>query len=131
MPRNSNSNSKTTPKSVYAPPPKIWHQSEPLVVQNQTSLFQSMKNGIGLGFGSSIGHSLAGNLFGTAPSVPNPPPQVHYPILNSGNYEYEQCIRMNKDNQGVCIPFLSKDKSPYKQCMEMNNYQFNTCSEPQ
>ena len=126
MPRQSNSNSNSS-KPVYVPPPKIWHQSEPLVVQNQTSLFQSMKNGVGLGFGSSIGHSMADSLFGTKPQ---PPPQVHYPVLNSGNYEYEQCIRMNKDNQGVCVPFLSKDKSPYKQCMEMNNYQFNTCSEP-
>lgn len=131
MPRESRSSHSSfipTKPTTYAPPPKIWHQSEPFQTQSKTTLGQTIKEGVGFGIGSSVGHSIA-RTFGFGPMV-----EVHTPQnQNQAPYycspEYEQCVRLNKDKPEVCRPYLTKDKSPWKECMEMNGFNVNTCSE--
>jgi hypothetical protein len=139
MPRQNSSSSSSSNRSL--PPPKLWHQApfpslpalplkSPVQVQSKTSLFQSVKEGVGLGIGSSIGHSIArGFGFGapTSPTFSSPlGPQMPPPYTRP---EYTQCLEANKDKPQVCTPFLSKEKSPWTECMELNGYQVNTCSE--
>ena len=88
---------------------------------------QTIKEGIGFGIGSSVGHSIARSFgFGISPSVevqtPSKAPYYASPM-------YEQCIQLNKDKPDVCRPYLSQEKSPWKECMEMNGFNGNTCSE--
>lgn len=145
MPRQQSSNTKSSytpaPKThIYAPPPKIWHASPPVAAS--PSIFQSVKDGIGLGAGSAIGHRIVGSLFGSTnptsmpPPVPGPtqmaplaplaPVPLEKPYYASDNYI--ACIHENRETPQVCIPFLSKDKSPWTVCMEQNFYRADSCS---
>ena len=132
MPRQTNSNrsySQTNKPPTYLPAPKIWHQAPQFMnslPDNRPSMFQTMKEGVGLGMGSAIGHRIIGGLFG-----PSYPPQAQYlppsQTTPSLPHEYAQCILLNEKNQEVCKPFLSKDKSIWKECMESHAYDGELC----
>jgi hypothetical protein len=136
MPRQQTSQKRSSPtpaSKIYAPPPKIWHASPPVPSPASPSLFQSVKDGVGLGMGSAIGHRIIGGIFGPTnpPTMPPPatpslamPPQQPY----FASEEYTQCLEQNKNFPDVCKPFLSKDKSPWKLCMEQNFYKHEYCS---
>ena len=137
MPRQSNSNrtssqTSTKPPTIL-PPPKIWHQAPQIWKSSEDSrpsMLQTMKEGVGLGMGSAIGHRIVGGIFG-----PSYPPQAQYlppaPLNPPLTREYAQCILMNEKNQDVCRPFISNDKSPWKTCMEMNAYDGELCKDTQ
>lgn len=134
MPRQSTSSSPPSYRSL--PPPKLWHQapprysppalpSLPVQVQSKTGLLQSVKEGVGLGVGSSIGHAIARSFGIGVPTAPTYTASA--PTYTTA--EYTQCIEANKDKPTVCTPFLSKEKSVWTDCMELNGYQARTCSE--
>ena len=90
-------------------------------------MWDSVKQGIGIGAGSEVGHRIMGSLLGPRttevhPSIPQTPPYY-------ASESYKQCLEYNKDKKEVCTPFLSKDKSPWTQCMEMNFYRADLCKE--
>jgi hypothetical protein len=137
MPRQQNSQKRSSPApppKIYAPPPKIWHASPPVAASQ--SIFQSVKDGVGLGMGSAIGHRIIGGIFGSTnppampppaiPSISAPPLQPQQPYYASE--QYTQCLEQNQNFPDVCKPFLSKDKSPWKQCMEQNFYKADYCT---
>jgi hypothetical protein len=62
------------------------------IVPQKPSFLQTMKEGVALGIGSSIGHRLVGGIMG--PSV------VQKPIVDKKQEEYEQCIKDNDDKIG-------------------------------
>lgn len=82
-----------------------------------------MKDGVGLGMGSAIGHRIIGSFFGPPSSNAVP---IEKPFYASSNYT--QCIEYNKENPEICRPFLSKDKSPWTLCMEQNFFKADYCS---
>lgn len=135
MPRqqSSSNRSSSVPAAkthTYAPPPKIWHASPPVAAS--PSIFQSVKDGVGLGMGSAIGHRIIGGIFGptsttTMPApMPSPTQPIEKPYFASDSYI--QCIHENREKPQVCIPFLSKEKSPWTVCMEQNFYRANACT---
>ena len=137
MPRQQSSNNRSSytpaPKAhIYAPPPKIWHASPPVPSAAAPSFMQSVKDGIGLGAGSAIGHRIIGGIFGPTSSTTMPPPvpsstqPLEKPHYASDNYI--QCIHENREKPELCTPFLSKDKSPWTLCMEQNFYKADYCS---
>lgn len=129
MPRQQQQKSKSP--QTFAPPPKIWHATPP--VSASTSIFQSMKDGIGLGMGSAIGHRIIGGFFGPSTSSPPSTPSTSsnsLPIEKPfyASQSYTQCVEYNKENPEICRPFLSKDKSPWTLCMEQNFFKADYCS---
>lgn len=131
MPRQQSSQTKSTSSSlqtrpsVYAPPPKIWYSSPPTI--SQPSIWQSMKQGFGLGAGSEVGHRVMSSFLGpSSQSMPPPMPSPTQPYYASDNYI--QCVQVNRESPEVCKPFLSKDKSPWTLCMEENFFDAKRCT---
>ena len=138
MPRQQNSQSKSQPPRIYAPPPKIWHASPPPTslgpfTGTQPTIWQSMKQGFGLGAGSEVGHRVMGSLLGPSSSPASPASLSSIPLSAPGapyfaSEHYQQCVEYNKEKPEVCQPFMSKDKSPWTLCMEANFYRADLCS---
>jgi len=142
MPRQSSSTSqnRSSPSSpkVYAPPPKIWYATPPPSILPQLpsstptlpqpTLWQSMKQGIGFGAGSEVGHRVIGNILGSPTSSSLPPPALPPQNIYYASEQYKQCLEYNQHKKEVCTPLLSKDKSPWTQCMEMNFYRSELCT---
>lgn len=61
----------------------------PAIIPQRPSFLQTIKEGVALGVGSSIGHRIVGAILGT----------THTP-LNTKNEEYEKCIKDNNDKSG-------------------------------
>lgn len=87
----------TVSKPLYAPPPKIWH-SAPAA---DTTLYSSVKQGLGFGVGSEIGHSLFRSIF----TVPPPTKSEEKKKLVT---MYDQCLEVYPQNPDLCEPFLNK-----------------------
>ena len=68
----------------------------PAVIVPRPSFLQTMKEGVALGVGSSIGHRIVGSILGTT--------HVESPIINKNN-EYEQCM---KENDKAACEYLLK-----------------------
>jgi hypothetical protein len=66
----------------------------PAVIVSRPSFLQTMKEGVALGVGSSIGHRIVGSILGT--------PHVVSPSINT---EYEQCM---KENDKAACEYLLK-----------------------
>lgn len=138
MPRQqSSSNRSSTPQrpKTYAPPPKIWHSAPPVpsplssATAASPGLWQSVKDGIGLGAGSAIGHRIVGGVLGPSSPPPSAPPLSTYqPPPYYASESYTQCLYYNKENPEICRPFMSKDKSPWTLCMEQNFFKADYCS---
>ena len=86
MPRRSSSPSlyekKVTPRIPE-------HTNLPAIIPQRPSFLQTMKEGLTLGVGSSIGHRIVGAVLGTP----------HNP-LNTKNEEYEKCMKDTNDKSG-------------------------------
>jgi hypothetical protein len=72
---------------AYAPPPPPPQMQAP-------TLGQSIKDGFGLGLGSSIASRLVSNIFG--------PPTITVQTAQRQPTEYEQCLVEHRDDPGVC-----------------------------
>lgn len=131
MPRQQTSQKQSSPTpKIYAPPPKIWHATPPVVAG--PTIFQSVKDGVGLGVGSAIGHRLVGSIFGsTNPTTMPPPMSSSASMIPEKPYyasdSYIQCVQENREKPDVCKPFLSKEKSPWTICMEDNFFRVDAC----
>ncbi len=64
----------------------------PAIIPQKPSFLQTMKEGVALGVGSSLGHRLVGSIMG--PSI------VQKPIVDKKQEEYEQCMKDNDDKTG-------------------------------
>jgi hypothetical protein len=105
MPRSKQNTLPAAPRTPsYAPPPKIWH-SAPAA---DTSLYSSVKQGLGFGVGSEIGHSLFRSIF----SVPPPTKQESEPAAAKKTVAvmYDQCLEIYPQNPDICAPLLSLDQ---------------------
>ena len=95
------------PKPLYAPPPKIWH-SAPAA---DTTLYSSVKQGLGFGVGSEIGHSLFRSIF----TVPPPTRQESEPATKKTlTVMYDQCLEVYPQNPDICAPLLSLDQQHHR-----------------
>ena len=66
------------------------HKNLPAIIPQKPSFLQTMKEGVALGIGSSIGHRIVGAVFGS--------PRV--PTVDTKNEEYEKCIKDTNDKSG-------------------------------
>jgi len=100
MPRRSSSTSLSQKKIITAPSAIDYKKNLPaVIVAQKPSFLQTIKEGVALGVGSSIGHRIVGSILGHA-NVANTP------LPSSKNYEYEQCMKDNND-KAVCEYLLN------------------------
>ena len=85
MPRRSSSPSLPKRKITTVPD----NRNLPAIVSQKPSFLQTMKDGVALGIGSSIGHRVVGAFMG--------PPTVQAPIVEKTNIEYEKCMKEYDD----------------------------------
>ena len=97
MPRRSSSTSLSQKKIITAPSAIDYKKNLPaVIVAQKPSFLQTIKEGVALGVGSSIGHRIVGSILGS--------PNTSLP--SSKNYEYEQCMKDNND-KAVCEYLLN------------------------
>lgn len=143
MPRQTSNNS--SPRRTSTSTPTIYERkisstpsrgqqsySQQAVEYQGPSIFSSIKQGIGLGMGSEIGHRVVNSFLG--PSQVNQVSQVSQ--VNQVDYLpmesqliYKQCLEKNKEFPEICKPFQTKDKSLWKACMEKNTFNHLECSQ--
>jgi len=70
------------------------HRNLPALIPQKPSFLQTMKEGVALGVGSSIGHRIVGAVLG--PVIQRSEVQ---PVDNKKE-EYEQCMKDNNDKTG-------------------------------
>jgi hypothetical protein len=68
---------------------KLAPMKMPAIIPQRPSFLQTMKEGVALGIGSSIGHRIVGAVLGTP----------HAPV-NTKNEEYEKCVKDTNDKSG-------------------------------
>jgi len=90
MPRQSSSPSFHQKKITTMPIRIPEHHNLPAI--QKPSFLQTMKEGVALGVGSSIGHRIVGSILG--------PATVNTTIVDKKNEEYEQCMKDNNDKTG-------------------------------
>jgi len=95
MPRRSSSPSLSEKKPVTMPIKINEYKDLPAIIPHKPSFLQTMKEGVALGMGSSIGHRIVGSFMGPM----NPPIKEHVPVLK--NIEYEKCMEEYND-KAVC-----------------------------
>ena len=95
MPRRSSSPSLYE-KKITSPMKMPESRNLPAIIPQRPSFLQTMKEGVALGIGSSIGHRIVGAFLGTA-HVPHVP---HVPTVDTKNEEYEKCMKDNNDKSG-------------------------------
>jgi len=92
MPRRSSSPSVSQKKITTLPLATDYKKNLPaVIVAQKPSFLQTMKEGVALGVGSSIGHRIVGSMLGHANAANTSPPSV------AKNHEYEQCMKDNTD----------------------------------
>jgi len=89
MPRRSSSPSLYEKKTAPMKMPQ--HKNLPAIIPQRPSFLQTIKEGVALGVGSSIGHRIVGAVLGS--STPHIP-------LNTKNEEYEKCMKDTNDKSG-------------------------------
>lgn len=88
MPRRSSSPTK---RNITTMPIRIpEHRNLPALIPQKPSFLQTMKEGVALGVGSSIGHRIVGAIMG--------PPVIQ--TVDTKKEEYEQCIKDTNDKTG-------------------------------
>ena len=91
MPRRSSSQSIHDKKITTMPLDHTRNLPVPIVTQ-KPSFLQTMKEGVALGIGSSLGHRLVGAIMG--------PATIQNSIIDKKKEEYEQCMKDNDDKTG-------------------------------
>jgi hypothetical protein len=76
------------------------HRNLPTLIPQKSSFLQTMKEGVALGVGSSLGHRLVGYVMG--------PTIIQNPSVDNKE-EYEKCMKDNNDKSG-CEHLL---RTPY------------------
>jgi hypothetical protein len=71
------------------------HRNLPAIIPQKPSFLQTMKEGVALGVGSSIGHRIVGSVMG-APQVQTSQVQT----VDKKKEEYEQCMKDTNDKAG-------------------------------
>ena len=108
MPRRSSSPSFYE-KKIVTMPIRIKEQgTPPAIIPQRPSFLQTMKEGVALGIGSSIGHRVVGAFMGPLGASAHrepiiPPIKEHVPRLM--NREYEQCME-EYDDKAVCEKYI-------------------------
>lgn len=87
MPRSSSGKKITTMPLVIDNKRNL-----PALIPEKPSFLQTMKEGVALGVGSSLGHRLVGAIMG--------PAIVQNPVVDKKQEEYEKCIKDNDDKSG-------------------------------
>ena len=77
------------------------HRNLPALIPQKSSFLQTMKEGVALGVGSSLGHRLVGSVMG--------PTIIQKPSVDNKQEEYEKCMKDNDDKSG-CEHLL---RTPY------------------
>ena len=83
------------------------------------SFGQTLKEGIGFGAGSAIGHRIVGSIFGS-PSTPVAPPTSSLPVeavpgkCATERKAFELCMKTKSDDQ------CNNEILSYKQCIELS-----------
>ena len=98
MPRRSSSPPIQQRKITTMPIRYPEHRNLPALIPQKPSFLQTMKEGVALGVGSSIGHRIVGAIMG--PSIVQ--------TVDKSKEEYEQCIKDNNDKTGC--EYLLKTK---------------------
>jgi len=90
MPRSSS----TSKRNVTTMPIRIpEHRNLPALIPEKPSFLQTMKEGVALGVGSSIGHRLVGAIMGPLQTSQVQP-------VDKKKEEYEQCMKDTNDKTG-------------------------------
>lgn len=63
----------------------------PAIIPQRPSFLQTMKEGLALGVGSSIGHRIVGAILGSS---------AQSPTVDRKNEEYEKCMKDTNDKSG-------------------------------
>ena len=100
MPRNSSSPSLHEKKIITMPIRIPEHRNLPAIIPQKPSFLQTMKEGVALGIGSSIGHRIVGAFMG--------PAIVQTPVVDKKQEEYEQCMKDTNDKSGCEYLLRSK-----------------------
>lgn len=80
------------------PPMKKDNKQISTISLQRPSFFQTIKEGVAFGIGSSVGHRIVGNLMGNS--------QTESPVQNTDKKtEYDQCIKEYND-ESACKRFL-------------------------
>lgn len=91
MPRSS---SPSKPRTITTMPIRYpEHRNLPALIPQKPSFLQTMKEGVALGVGSSIGHRIVGAIMG-----PSQTSQVQ--TVDKKKEEYEQCMKDTNDKTG-------------------------------
>lgn len=90
MPRRSSSPPIQQRKITTMPIRYPEHRNLPAIIPQKPSFLQTMKEGVALGVGSSIGHRIVGAIMG--PSIVQ--------TIDKKQEEYEQCMKDNNDKTG-------------------------------
>ena len=91
MPRSS---SPSKPRTITTMPIRYpEHRNLPVLIPQKPSFLQTMKEGVALGVGSSIGHRIVGAIMG-----PLQTSQVQ--IVDTKKEEYDQCMKDTNDKSG-------------------------------
>jgi len=92
MPRSS---SPKIPERKVSTVKQLPYTNLPAIIPQKPSFLQTVKDGIGYGIGSSLGHRLVGSIMGY--SHDGGPSIVQKPTVEN---EYEQCMKDNNDKAG-------------------------------
>lgn len=86
-------------------PIRVQDRNLPAIITQRPSFLQTMKEGVALGVGSSIGHRIVGAIMGPSRSSEPivPPAKEHVPTLMTR--EYEQCMK-EYDDKAVCEKYI-------------------------
>ncbi len=127
MPRSTQSKQaapfRYTPPKISAPPPMKHTPAPPPAIHipappPQISMMQSMKEGFGLGLGSSIAHNVVGRMFGApayTPSQAKPQPQEPSKPCAAELKAFENCLLSEETR-----PFCGDQQHAYTECVKLN-----------
>ena len=90
MPRSTTPSKSRTITTM--PKPIDYTKNLPALIPQKPSFLQTMKEGVALGVGSSIGHRIVGAILG--------PATIQKPDVDTKKEEYEQCMKDTNDKTG-------------------------------
>ena len=91
-------------KKIVTMPIRIKEQgTPPAIIPQRPSFLQTMKEGVALGIGSSIGHRVVGAFMGPSAPILHPTKEVVPTLMTK---EYEKCMEEFND-KAVCETYKS------------------------
>ncbi len=137
MPRQTSNNSSnhrnfsnTTPtiyeRKISSSTPQYSHQT---IEHQGPGIWGSMKQGIGLGMGSEMGHRIINSVLGPSQVQQQATYKEAAHLPSKEQLVYAQCIEKNQEFKEICKPFLTKDLSSWKLCMETAQFNHLKCTD--